>query len=252
MPLRPIPTDVSPSRDELGRRAAAHVVKLLQGILATQPRARVVFACAPSQNEFLAALITQSQSVIDWSHIDGFHMDEYIGLGPKHPASFRTYLRQLFLDHVQLGSFAEIQGEAADAGHEAARYATLLATAPIDLICLGIGENGHLAFNDPPVADFDDPALVKGVALDEACRRQQVNDGCFPTLADVPLHAFTLTISIFRQAKRLSVHVPGPRKADAVRATVQGPITTACPASILRLHPDATLYIDSAAASLLA
>ena len=121
MPLRPIPTDVSPSREELGRRAAAHVVKLLQGILAAQPRARVVFACAPSQNEFLAALITQSQGVIDWSHVDGFHMDEYIGLRANHPASFRTYLRQHFLDHVPLGSFAEIHGEATDTAAEAAR-----------------------------------------------------------------------------------------------------------------------------------
>jgi glucosamine-6-phosphate deaminase len=116
---------------------------------------------------------------------------------------------------------------------------------------MGIGENGHIAFNDPPVADFADPLLVKIVELDLTCRQQQVNDGCFPTLAAVPLHAFTLTVSVFRQAKRLSIHVPGPRKAAAVGATVQGPVTTACPASILRLHPDATLYIDPAAAALL-
>jgi glucosamine-6-phosphate deaminase len=228
----------------LGRRAAAHVVKLLQGILTTQPRARVVFACAPSQNEFLAALITQSRSVIDWSHIDGFHMDEYIGLRAKHPASFRTYLRQHFLDHVTLGSFAEIHAEALDPEAEATRYASLLSAAPIDLICLGIGENGHIAFNDPPVADFDDPQLVKVVHLDHACRQQQLNDGCFATLADVPKQALSLTIPVFRQAQHLSVVVPGMRKAQAVAAACLGPLSTKCPASILRTHGSARLFLD--------
>ena len=244
MPLSPIPTDVSPSREELGRRAAAHVVKLLQGILAAQPRARVVFACAPSQNEFLAALITQSQGVIDWSHVDGFHMDEYIGLRAKHPASFRTYLRQHFLDHVPLGSFAEIHGEATDTAAEAARYTTLLSAAPIDLICLGIGENGHIAFNDPSVADFEDPQLVKVVQLDHACQQQQLNDGCFATLADVPKQALSLTIPVFRQAQHLSVVVPGMRKAQAVAAACLGPLTTKCPASILRTHGSVRLFLD--------
>ena len=130
-----------------------------------------------------------------------------------------------------------------------AAYAALLAAAPIDLICLGIGENGHLAFNDPPVADFDDPALVKVVALDDACRRQQVHDGCFPTFADVPTHALTLTLPVFRAAHRLSVHVPGPRKAAAVRATVHDPRGPACPATLLREHPAATMYVDEAAAT---
>ncbi len=244
VPPNPLPTDVSPTRAEMGRRAAAHVIQQLQATLAHQARARVIFACAPSQNEFLAELSTQSACTIDWSRIDGFHMDEYIGLGPKHPASFRTYLRQHFLDHVQLGSFAEIQGEAADAGHEAARYATLLATAPIDLICLGIGENGHLAFNDPPVADFDDPLLVKVVHLDHACRQQQLNDGCFATLADVPKEALSLTIPVFRHARHLSVVVPGLRKAQAVASACLGPLSTKCPASILRTHPSVRLFLD--------
>ena len=125
----------------------------------------------------------------------------------------------------------------------------VLAAAPIDLICLGIGENGHLAFNDPPVADFADPARVKVVALDDACRRQQVNDGCFPTLADVPTHALTLTLPVFRDARRLSAHVPGQRKAAAVRATLRDPRSPACPATLLRDHLDATLYVDEAAAA---
>jgi glucosamine-6-phosphate deaminase len=144
-----------------------------------------------------------------------------------------------------------VPAEEPDANAVCERYTALLAEKPIDLICLGIGENGHIAFNDPPVADFEDPHLIKVVELDEACRTQQVNDGCFPTFADVPRHAFTLTVSVFRRARRLSVHVPGPRKAEAVKATIENPVATACPATILRLHPDATLYIDVAAAKLL-
>jgi glucosamine-6-phosphate deaminase len=142
-----------------------------------------------------------------------------------------------------------LPAEERDAAAVAARYSALLRERPIDLVCMGIGENGHIAFNDPPVADFADAQLVKVVELDHACRQQQVNDGCFPALAAVPRHAFTLTVPVFRQARRLSIHVPGPRKAAAVRATVEGPIATACPASILRLHADATLYIDAAAAA---
>ncbi|MEY4033744.1 MAG: hypothetical protein RL492_938 [Verrucomicrobiota bacterium] len=240
---QPIPTDILPTRDEMGRQAAAHVAQVLADTLARQPRARVVFACAPSQNEFLAHLRAATDRV-DWTRIDGFHMDEYIGLGSKHPASFRTYLRQHFLNHVALGSFAELCGEAPHPDEEAARYAALLTTAPIDLICLGIGENGHIAFNDPPVADFEDRKLVKVVQLDHACRQQQLNDGCFATLADVPKKALSLTIPVFRQARHLSVVVPGLRKAQAVAAACLGPVTTKCPASILRTHPRVRLFLD--------
>jgi len=243
-PDQPIPTDVSPTRGEMGRHAAAHVVGILAHTLARQARARLIFACAPSQDEFLAELITQSQGTIDWSRVDGFQMDEYLGLGPKHPASFRTYLRQRFLDHVALGSFAEIHGEASDSAQEATRYASLLSAAPIDLICLGIGENGHIAFNDPSVADFDDSLLVKAVQLDHACRQQQLNDGCFASLADVPRAALSLTIPVFRQAQHLSVVVPVIRKAQAVAAACLGPLTTKCPASILRTHGSVRLFLD--------
>lgn len=243
---RALPTDVSPTRAEMGRRAAAHVVGLLRATLAAQARARVVFACAPSQDEFLAELLRQSVGRIDWSRVDAFHMDEYIGLGADHPASFRTYLRARFMDHVRIGSWSQLRGEAVDPLAEARRYAALLAAAPIDLICLGIGENGHIAFNDPPVADFEDPQRVKVVELDHACRQQQVNDGCFPSLAQVPTHALSLTIPVFREAKQLSVVVPGPRKAAAVAATLTGPISTTCPASILRTHPSARLFLDHA------
>lgn len=242
--------EVHADRPALGRAAARAVAAHLHGVIAGQGEARVIFACAPSQDQFLDHLIHEAQSLeLDWSRVTAFHMDDYVGLTAAHPQSFRSYLQKHLLSHVPIGRFHPLPAEEKDAAAVAARYTALLREKPIDLICMGIGENGHIAFNDPPVADFEDPALVKVVELDLACRQQQVNDGCFPTLADVPRHAFTLTVSVFRQAKRLSIHVPGPLKAAAVRATVQGPIATACPASILRLHPDATLYIDTAAAS---
>ncbi len=242
--------DIAPSRDEMGAQAARYVMATLVATLASQARARVVFACAPSQDEFLAAL---TQEPLDWSRVDAFHMDEYLGLGAtSHPASFQNYLEQHFLRHVKIGSLAALNGESSDPEKEALRYAQLLAAAPLDLICLGIGENGHIAFNDPPVADFDDPALVKVVALDHACRQQQVNDGCFRTLTAVPLRALTLTIPVFRSAKALSIVVPGLRKAQAVASTCHGPVTTKCPASILRTHPRARLFLDTFAALQLA
>lgn len=245
--------EVHVDRPALGRAAARAVAAHLHGVIARQGEARVIFACAPSQDQFLAALIDPAQCglSLDWSRITAFHMDDYVGLTAAHTQSFRHYLREHLLRHVPFVCFHPLPAEEPNAAAVAARYSALLREKPIDLICMGIGENGHIAFNDPPVADFDDPQLVKVVELDLTCRQQQVNDGCFPTLADVPRHAFTLTVPVFRQAKRLSLHVPGPRKAEAVRATVQGPITTACPASILRLHADATLYVDTAAASLL-
>ena len=243
--------EIHPDRAALGRAAGQAVAAHLRALLAKQGGARVIFACAPSQDEFLAALIAASRSAelgFDWSRVTAFHMDDYVGFAADHPQSFRRYLRAHLLDHVAVGAFHPLPAEQPPAVACAA-YAALLAAAPIDLICLGIGENGHLAFNDPPVADFDDPACVKVVALDEACRRQQVNDGCFPTLPDVPTHALTLTLPVFRDARRLSVQVPGPRKAAAVRATLRDPRSTACPATLLRDHPDATLYVDEAAAA---
>ena len=243
--------EIHPDRAALGRAAGRAVARHLRELLARQGAARVIFACAPSQDEFLAALIAASRSAelgFDWAGVTAFHMDDYVGFAADHPQSFRRYLRTHLLDHVAVGAFHPLPAELPPAV-ACARYAALLAAAPIDLICLGIGENGHLAFNDPPVADFADPARVKVVALDDACRRQQVNDGCFPTLADVPTHALTLTLPVFRDARRLSAHVPGPRKAAAVRATLQDPRGTACPATLLRDHPDATLYVDETAAA---
>jgi len=245
--------EVHPDRPSMGRAAAHAAVAYLRDVIARQGEARVIFACAPSQNEFLASLIVVAEREgLDWSRITAFHMDDYVGLPATHPQTFRHFLKVHLLDHVKIGRFHPLPAEETDAKAVATKYSQLLREKPIDLICLGIGENGHIAFNDPPVADFDDPLLVKVVELDDACRQQQVNDGCFPTFGDVPQHAFTLTVTNFRRARRLSIHVPGPRKAGAVRGTLEQRISTACPASILRLHPHATLYVDGDAAALLA
>lgn len=238
-----------PDRAAMGRAAARKVAAQLKEVLSVQAEARVIFACAPSQDEFLASLVDPAiaGTTINWQRIVAFHMDEYVGLAAEHPQSFRRYLREHLLRHVSIGSFHPIEADARDSDEVCRSYAGLLAERPIDLVCLGIGENGHIAFNDPPVAQFADRTLVKVVELDDACRRQQVNDGCFAKIAAVPTHAITLTIPVFLAARRLSVHVPGPRKAAAVAAALRGPISTLCPASILRTHPRATLYLDSAA-----
>lgn len=243
--------EIHPDRAGLGRAAAAAAATVIARAISERGGARVIFACAPSQNEFLAALTDpRGPGVgIDWSRVTAFHMDEYVGLAADAPQSFRRYLHDHLLARVGLGRFHGIAADAPDVAAVCTHYASLLAEAPIDLICLGIGENGHIAFNDPPVAEFDDPALVKVVELEEACRQQQVNDGCFPNLAAVPRHAVTLTIPVFRQARRLCVQVPGRRKADAVAAALLLPVSTSCPASILRRHPAATLFLDAAAAS---
>ena len=220
----------------------------LELILSEKKVARVVFACAPSQNDFLEALLQLSSGRVDWSRVTAFHMDEYVGLGASHPASFRHYLREHLLSHVPMGQFHPILGEAPDMELECKRYAGLIDAEPLDLICLGIGENGHLAFNDPPVADFEDTASAKVVELDAPCRQQQVHDGCFPRFEDVPKHAITLTLPVFRRARFLSVVVPGVRKATAVRAACMGPVSTECPASLLRTREDVTLFLDRASA----
>jgi glucosamine-6-phosphate deaminase len=244
---------VHPDRRSLGVAAARAVASTLRDLIALKGSARVVFACAPSQDEFIAALADPDAcgAEIDWSRVTAFHMDDYVGLKGDDPQSFRSYLKAHLLSKVPVGAFHPLMAEENDPAAVCARYAARLAEGPIDLICLGIGENGHIAFNDPGVAEFDDPELVKVVALDAKCRQQQVNDGCFPTLADVPGHALTLTIPVFRHARQLSVHVPGARKAAAVRSMLTGPISPDCPASILRTHPNASLYLDHDSAAAL-
>jgi glucosamine-6-phosphate deaminase len=242
-------TLIFPSRAEMGRAAGEDAAAAIQRAIEAQGAARVILASAPSQNEVLAAL---TASAVDWSRVTIFHMDEYVGLPAGHPASFRHYQRERVLARIQPAAFHGIAGEAPDPETEGRRYAALLAEAPIDAVCLGIGENGHIAFNDPPVADFTDRKLVKIVELDAMCRQQQVNDGCFPSLDMVPRHALTLTIPALIGGRALFCAVPGPRKAQAVRDTLLGPIATSCPASILRRHPRARLYLDADSAAMLA
>jgi glucosamine-6-phosphate deaminase len=244
--------EIHRSRGAMGLAAARACAAYLRDVIAARGEARVIFACAPSQDEFLAALVNRrrTQVAVDWSKVIAFHMDEYVGLPAAAPQRFQHYLRKHLLDHVEVGRFHGLSATESNWASACARYAALLHEKPIDLICLGIGENGHIAFNDPPVAKFDDAKLVKRVTLDRVCRQQQVNDGCFPTLGDVPRRAVTLTLPVFRQARRLSVVVPGMRKAAAVRATLHDPIATACPATILRRHANATLYLDTESAAL--
>jgi len=245
--------EIHPDRRAMGRAAARAVAAYLRDVIASQGSARVIFACAPSQDEFLAALADPAECGVglDWSRVEAFHMDDYVGLAGDHPQSFRQYLWRHLLSRVPVGQFHPLPAEQSDAAAVSRRYSELLSGGPIDLICLGVGENGHIAFNDPGVADFDDPALVKVVELDAACRTQQVNDGCFPTLDDVPRRAFTVTVPVFRRARRLSIHVPGQHKSAAVRSALRDRISPDCPATILRTHPAACLYLDPESAKFL-
>lgn len=233
--------EVYENRASLGAAAGAAVAARMKQLLDRQDRIRMIFAAAPSQNEMLAQLV-QDRS-IDWTRVTAFHMDEYIGLPADAPQAFSRFLRERLFGKVAFREVSVID-PSGDPQEECRRYTDLLQEAPIDIVCLGIGENGHLAFNDPPVADFRDPASVKIVELDEACRRQQVNDGCFAALPDVPTHAITLTIPTLLAASHLFCVVPGATKRQAVAATLEDPISTACPSTILRTHPDCTLYVD--------
>jgi glucosamine-6-phosphate deaminase len=236
------------SLDAMAAAAAAAAAGHLRERLATQPEARVILASAASQIRFLDCLTGADD--IDWSRVTLFHMDEYLGIEADHPASFRRFLRERVELRVQPKAFHYIAGEADQPLAECDRYAGLLRTAPIDLCCLGIGENGHVAFNDPPVADFDDPRPIKLVKLDEACRRQQVGEGAFPDLDAVPRYAYTLTIPTLCAAAKLIVVVPEKRKAAAVSRALTGPVAPLCPASILRRQAHATLFLDAEAAGL--
>jgi glucosamine-6-phosphate deaminase len=244
--------EVHATRPAMGAAAARHFLQQVRRVLATKPVCRIIVGCAPSQNEFFAGLLAETKSEPAlWPRVEVFHMDDYVGLTEQAPQSFRHYLRTHFLNHVTVAKFHPILGEAAAPG-EAARYARLLGSAPIDVIGMGLGENGHIAFNDPPVADFADPLLTKVVAMDETCRQQQVNDGCFPSLNAVPRLAITITVPVFARAGSLVCTVPGARKARAVRGALSDPVGPACPGTILRIHPQAALFLDRDSAALLA
>lgn len=230
------------TRQQMGEAAAADVANHMKQLLSEQDSIRMVFAAAPSQNEFLHALVHTEG--IDWSRVTAFHMDEYIGLPADAPQRFSQFLQERLFQLVRPGQVHLIDCSST-VDEECERYSKLITEAPIDIICLGIGENGHIAFNDPPVADFNDSFVIKPVELDLPCRQQQVNDGCFPAVDAVPTHALTLTIPTMMAGKRLFCMVPGPTKREAVTRTLHDEISTACPATILRTHSNCTLYVDA-------
>lgn len=239
--------EIYKDRKAMGSGAASAVSERLKRFLSAQERVRMIFAAAPSQNELLEELAAAEG--IDWSRVTAFHMDEYIGLKAGAPQSFGVFLKDRIFGKVGFGKVHYISSNLDDTGRECESYSSLLAEAPIDVVCLGIGENGHIAFNDPDVADFDDPKKVKVVKLDQKSRQQQVNDGCFSSFAEVPREAITLTIPTLFSSRYMYCVVPGRTKADAVRRTIQGEISTACPASILRRHENAVLFLDTDSAA---
>lgn len=234
------------SPEKLGESAAVFVAVKLGEAISEKGHANLILATGASQFQFLEHL---QKLAIEWNKINVFHLDEYKDLPESHPASFRKYLKERIINNVQPLQTHFLNGDAEDAEAEALRYEALLKEHPIDIACIGIGENGHIAFNDPPVADFNDPKLVKVVELDEACRKQQLGEGWFPTFDDVPTHAITLTITAIMGCKTISCVVPDERKAEAVYNTLNAEISTACPATILRQHPDTVLYLDKDSAS---
>jgi len=232
----------------LARAAARDAALAIGQAVAARGVAHAMFATGNSQLAFVDAVVGLPE--VPWADVVVFHMDEYVGVGPDHPAGFQRWIRERISDRVHPRAAHYIDGRA-DPGAECDRYATLLRAHPLDLCCLGIGENGHLAFNDPPVADFDDPLDMKMVELDAGCRRQQVNEGHFPDIEAVPRHALTVTIPALLRAATVLAVVPDSRKAEPVGAALRGPVSTACPASVLRTRANVTLHLDRESAGLL-
>jgi len=233
----------------MGLDAAKAVSEKIKKLLETKAEIRMIFAAAPSQNEFLEALVNDKS--IDFSRITAFHMDEYVALDANAPQGFGNFLKDRLFGLAPFKKVNYINGNAENIEDECRRYAALLNEAPIDIVCMGIGENGHIAFNDPHVALIDDPADVKCVLLDDVCRMQQVHDGCFKTLDDVPKAALTLTVPRLMRAGSHFCMVPASTKAKAVRASLHSEIGNHCPATVLRILPDAKLYLDKDSAALL-
>ena len=251
-PLRTMKVDrlnveVHLTRAATGIAAATACRARIGEVVARHDTCRMIFAAAPSQNELLAQL--RASPDIPWHRVEAFHMDEYRGLPPGAPERFSQFLRRALFDHVPLQATHLLDAAGLPIAEEMSRYAALLRAAPIDVVCLGVGENGHIAFNDPP-ADFHDPLLIKEVELDRACRQQQVHDGAFASLDAVPERAITLTVPALMRGRSLFCVVPGRTKAVAVMTMLTRPVAESCPASILRTHPDCTLYLDSDSASM--
>lgn len=234
------------NRAELGAAAADIFAAKLKELLTTKEYVNVIFASAPSQNEFLAEL---NKKDVEWNRINAFHMDEYVGLDKDAPQGFGNFLKDRLFQNVKCREVHYLNGNADDIQEECARYAALLTKYPTDIVILGIGENTHLAFNDPHVADFNDPLIVKVVDLDQDCRVQQVNDGCFANIGEVPTHALTITMPALFKSTFAYAIVPGKFKANAIEHTINSDISELYPSTILRRHDNATLFIDEDSAS---
>jgi len=243
LPAGPMRVQVYLDRHGLGRAAAGAVAARMQELLARQPGLSAVFAAAASQVEFLTHLAAEPD--VDWKRVTAFHLDEYVGVSATDGRSFGKFLRERLFDRVGPAAFHALDGAARDPEAECRRYEALLRDHPLDVACIGIGENGHLAFNDPHVADFNEPRRVKVVEPDERSRRQQVADGAFSKAEDMPVKAYTLTIPAILAARFVYVMVPGERKAEAVRRTVEDPVSPACPSTVLRTRPEVYLYLDA-------
>ena len=241
-----LPVYVFSTREEMGKAAAVDAANRINAIIEKKGVANLVFAAAPSQNDILENLLKQD---IDWSKVRAFHQDEYVGIDENEPAGFGNWLRRAIFDKVAFMECHYLLCKEEESEKKCDEYTELLTKYPIDLIFLGIGENGHMAFNDPSVADFNDPKMVKVVELDDICRQQQVNDGCFPNLDAVPKTAMSLTMSCIMSIPEAICVVPTDRKAHAVNNALNGPVETACPASILRNHKNAVMYLDKDSAS---
>ena len=237
------------TRDEMGKAAANDIAECIKELLSKKEEINMIFAAAPSQNDMLYHLCERND--IEWERINAFHMDEYIGLKSDAPQCFSNFLKRYIFDLKPFKSVTLINAAATDPAAECQRYTELLKKYPVDIVCMGIGENGHIAFNDPHVADFNDSQTVKVVELDEVCRMQQVNDGCFLSIDEVPKYALTLTIPTLVSANYNFCVVPAPTKANAVKNTVEGEINEKCPATILRNKDNAIMYCDKDSSALL-
>ncbi len=237
---------IYPTREELGLAAACEAGNKIKELQRSQKYLNIIFAAAPSQNEFLEHLINQEG--IEWEFINAFHMDEYLGLSPDAPQGFGNFLKERIFGLKPFHSVNYLNGQNQSYELECSRYGQLLSANPCDIVCMGIGENGHIAFNDPDVADFADHALVKVVELDPLCRQQQVNEGCFTAISQVPTHALTVTIPVLIKAKHIFCMVPGSYKAQAVANTLEQSISEPYPSTILRNHQSAILFLDKKSA----
>ena len=241
--------EIYENRTLMGEAAARDIKAKIAELLSKKQEINMIFAAAPSQNDVLKSLVEDKE--IEWNRVNAYHMDEYIGLDKDAPQGFGYFLKEHIFGLVPFKSVNYIDITTKNPDVEAERYGKLLQKNPTDIVIMGIGENGHIAFNDPPVADFKDEKWVKPVKLDEICRQQQVNDGCFESIDKVPTHAMTLTVPTLVKAPYLFCIVPAKTKANAVYRTINGEVSENCPATILRTTGNCVLYLDNESSNLL-